>query len=137
MDALTFVPIPPSKAKSDPLYDDRMVQLLTTIRNHPPLDIRELILQTRSTEAVHGMVNRPRPHQIEAIYTIDEKLAAGLKQRVAIVDERLDNRCTLPSSEVCTVSSVSGSGDCGLVSCKKSPRHIGSVEWSGGCTVSM
>lgn len=89
MDALTFVPIPPSKAKDDPLYDDRMVRLLTTIRRHPPLDVRELIVQTHSTEAVHGMEDRPKPHQIEALYRIDESLAAGLKERVAIVDDVL------------------------------------------------
>lgn len=28
---ITFVPIPPSKAKSDPLYDDRMLQLLQAV----------------------------------------------------------------------------------------------------------
>lgn len=89
MDALTFVPIPPSKAKDDPLYDDRMVRLLTTIRIQPALDVRELIIQTRSTEAVHGMEDRPRPHQIEALYRIDEELVAGLKGCVAIVDDVL------------------------------------------------
>ena len=89
MDALTFVPMPPSKATDDPLYDDRMVRLLTTIRSHPPLDVRELIVQTCSTEAVHGMEDRPSPHQIAALYRIDEELASGLKQCVAIVDDVL------------------------------------------------
>jgi hypothetical protein len=28
LNALTLVPIPPSKAKTDPLYDDRLVQML-------------------------------------------------------------------------------------------------------------
>ena len=40
VDALTFVPIPPSKAKGDPLYDDRLTHLLNSIRPQPPLDVR-------------------------------------------------------------------------------------------------
>lgn len=89
VDALTFVPIPPSKAKDDPLYDDRMVRLLTKVRSNPPLDVRELIIQTQSTEAVHGMDDRPGPNQIVARYKIDEDLAVGLKRYVAIVDDVL------------------------------------------------
>ena len=45
LSVLTLVPIPPSKAKTDPLYDDRMVQMLRAIRPVPPLDIRELVIQ--------------------------------------------------------------------------------------------
>lgn len=39
IDSITFVPIPPSKAKSDPLYDDRMTRMLLAIRPDPPLDV--------------------------------------------------------------------------------------------------
>ena len=45
LDSLTFVPIPPSKAKADPLYDDRLIRMLNAIRPEPPLDIRELIVR--------------------------------------------------------------------------------------------
>ena len=89
VDALTFVPIPPSKAKGDPLYDDRLTRLLNSIRPQPPLDVRELIVQTASTEAVHGLEDRPRPEQIEALYRIDEELAVDVKRSVAIVDDIL------------------------------------------------
>jgi hypothetical protein len=43
----TLVPIPPSKAKPDPLYDDRLVRMLRAIPAQRPLDIRELIIQQR------------------------------------------------------------------------------------------
>ena len=39
---LTFVPIPPSKAKNDPGYDDRVVRMLLAIRAQPPVDVRDL-----------------------------------------------------------------------------------------------
>jgi len=35
LDRITLVPIPPSKAKTDPLYDDRLVRMLGAIR--PPV----------------------------------------------------------------------------------------------------
>jgi hypothetical protein len=71
LDRITLVPIPPSKAKGDPLYDDRLVRMLDAIRPQPRLDIRELILQRVSTAAVHGQANRPRPDEIQANYAID------------------------------------------------------------------
>ena len=76
LDRITFVPIPPSKAKADPLYDDRMTQVLLAIRPHPPLDIRELIVQRKSTRAAHGADVRPTPQDIEAGYVLDVSLAA-------------------------------------------------------------
>ena len=61
LDQLTLVPIPPSKARNDPLYDDRLIQILRGIRPNPPLDARELVVQTRSTDAVHDSDDRPTP----------------------------------------------------------------------------
>ncbi len=66
LDLLTFVPVPPSKAPGDALYDNRLTRMLRAIRPHPPLDIRELIIQTQSTEAAHCRVVRPRPGEIAA-----------------------------------------------------------------------
>ena len=49
LNSATFVPIPPSKAaKSDPLYDDRLVKMLRAIRPNIPVDIRELVVQMRA-----------------------------------------------------------------------------------------
>ncbi len=52
LDDYTFVPIPPSKAREAPGYDDRMVQVVRAIRPGRPVDGRELIVQSVSTEAV-------------------------------------------------------------------------------------
>jgi hypothetical protein len=45
--------MPPSKEKSDPLYDDRMHRMLLAIPSAQPLDIRELLIQQQTTEAAH------------------------------------------------------------------------------------
>ena len=74
LNGMAFVPIPPSKMKDDPLYDDRVTQMLNSIRPETPLDVREVIVQTESVCASHGMDDRPRPDEIRALYWIDEEL---------------------------------------------------------------
>ncbi|MCA0201024.1 MAG: hypothetical protein LCH56_09300 [Proteobacteria bacterium] len=86
---LTFVPIPPSKAKTDPLYDDRLVKTLHAIRPNPPLDIRELIVQKVSTAAVHSVEDRPSPDAIAANYEIDVSLIAPPPQVICLFDDVL------------------------------------------------
>ena len=89
LNSLTFVPIPPSKMKDDPLYDDRVTQMLNSIRPEPPLDIREIIVQTESVCASHETDNRSGPSTIQAQYRIDEDLVAPSPERIALVDDVL------------------------------------------------
>ena len=86
---LTLVPVPPSKARGDPLYDDRMTRMLQAIWPDRQADIRELIVQTESTAAVHALVGRPRPDQIRERYEIDEALTTPAPTSIAIVDDVL------------------------------------------------
>jgi len=85
----TLVPIPPSKAKTDPLYDDRMVRMLRAIPAARPLDIRELIVQPKSTTAAHETAERPTPGDIAARYCIDDDLVSRAPQTIAVFDDML------------------------------------------------
>ena len=89
LERMTFVPIPPSKARDDPLYDDRLTRMLGAIRAEPQLDVRELIVQRVSTDAVHHADVRLRPDEIEALYRIDEALTEPVPQFIAVVDDIL------------------------------------------------
>ena len=86
---MTFVPVPPSRAREDPLHDDRLTRMLRAIRPEPPRDIRELIVQTGSTDAVHRGEVRPRPEEIEALCRVDEALTKPAPRRIAVVDDLL------------------------------------------------
>lgn len=86
---LTFVPVPPSKAKSDPLYDDRLLQMLAGLWPGQPVDIRELVVQPESTDAVHDLDDRPTPAGLQARYSLDNQLLAPAPQILAIVDHVL------------------------------------------------
>lgn len=91
MDQVTFVPVPPSKVREHPEYDDRMVQILARCqRLNPATDYRELVLQTESTEANHlEAAPRQRPADLEAIYAINRVDDRPLREYVIVLDDML------------------------------------------------
>ncbi|MCY4289503.1 MAG: hypothetical protein OXC63_13045 [Aestuariivita sp.] len=85
-----FIPIPSSKAKGDPLYDDRIVQMLGAVYPQSPLDCREIIVQTKTLPSSHGReIRRPRPSNIKEHYSINQSLTQNLKPTIALVDDVL------------------------------------------------
>ncbi|TAD87006.1 MAG: hypothetical protein EAZ99_19010 [Alphaproteobacteria bacterium] len=86
---LTFVPVPPSKAKSDPGYDDRLIAVLNEMARTVPIDIREILIQPHSVDASHLSDQRPKPEDIAKGYTIDRTLIAKPRDFVVIVDDVL------------------------------------------------
>ena len=67
----------------------RVTKMLMAIQPNPALDIRELIIQTESTEPVHRQHQRPAPDEIANIYEIDEALTIPVPKSIAIVDDVL------------------------------------------------
>jgi predicted amidophosphoribosyltransferase len=96
---VTFVPIPPSKAKDDPLYDDRLVQILRATCEGRPADYRELLIQQRSVAAAHVSEVRPTIDEVAANYQIDEALSAPEPQTVFVLDDVLTTGCHFKAAE--------------------------------------
>lgn len=94
VERVTFVPVPPSKVRNHPEYDDRMVRILERCRQlRPAMDFRELVLQTQTTVAAHTTEERPRPHELEAIYAIDAANNEPLREYVIVFDDVLTTGC--------------------------------------------
>ena len=89
LNQLTFVPVPPSKSKEDPLYDDRLIKMLSAIRPEPALDIRDILSQKRSCKAAHETDQRPSPRELQDLYSVDEDLLEPFPSHIAIVDDLL------------------------------------------------
>jgi hypothetical protein len=95
LSGVTFVPVPPSKAKSDPLYDDRMLHMLVQLSalmkssNGYELDVRELVTQEFSRQAAHDGKDRPSPAELAAGYSVAKQLITGVKAKVVICDDVL------------------------------------------------
>jgi len=85
----TLIPIPPSKSRADPLYDDRMLQVLSEMCNGMQCDIRELVLQQSSTVAAHETDSRPGPADLVANYVIDAALASPEPELIFVFDDVL------------------------------------------------
>lgn len=92
---LTIVPVPPSKLRSDPEYDDRMMDMLRGLVAPPGLsvDYRELVIQTREMPAAHASTTRPPPEAWEEVYAVAESLADPTPNWIAIVDDLLVTGC--------------------------------------------
>jgi hypothetical protein len=86
-----LVPVPPSKAKNDPAYDNRMVQVCRLIRRapQPPLDVRELVLQRSSLSAAHESQQRPTVDDLVREYYIDENLVDPQPRWIGVFDDVL------------------------------------------------
>lgn len=87
----TFVPMPPSKSKSHPDYDDRLVKLLNRVSEikRIKLDIREIILQKSDTESSYKTNTRLSIDNLVEIYEIDRSLIIPVPKRVFIFDDIL------------------------------------------------
>jgi hypothetical protein len=91
LQGITFVPIPPSKAKTDPAYDDRMSRVLA--RLNPGLDVRELVTLKASMVAVHEHGERLRPDHLVQYLEIDEAICDPRPSRIVICDDVLTTGC--------------------------------------------
>jgi hypothetical protein len=85
----TLVPIPPSKVKTDPLYDDRLIQMLQVLGAGIEVDVRELIVQKESRDAAHATGLRPRINELLENYFLDESLAEPAPKVIGVVDDVL------------------------------------------------
>lgn len=83
----TLVPVPPHVVKSDPLYDDRISQILKLMDGGIGLDIRELVVQRTTLDPSHGSASRPKPHELQGNYEIDEALCTPTPKAIGIIDD--------------------------------------------------
>ena len=123
LDDYTFVPVPPSKARDDPEHDDRMVQVIRAIRPGNPVDMRELIVQTVSTEPVHGKAQRLRPEQLAENYRIDEGAAAPTPAAVLVVDDVLTTGAHFKAAQSVLVERFPGISVFGLFVARRVPEE--------------
>ena len=91
LSGITLVPIPPSKAKGDPEYDDRVQRVLKEFhRDDPAKEVVDLLTQRTSSRASHLTPgDRLRPEELLELYQIDRKALAGSRAAILLVDDLL------------------------------------------------
>jgi predicted amidophosphoribosyltransferase len=121
---ITFVPVPPSKAKTDPLYDDRMLRTLQAACAGRHSDIRELVLQLQSAQAAHLAVQRPTPDELVANYRLNENLAEPAPQVIFIVDDVLTTGCHFKAVQRLLVQRFPLARIAGLFLARRAPKSV-------------
>lgn len=87
---ILVVPIPPSKAKTDPMYDDRMSKIAhlatrTTITKNIYFD--ELVIQEESTESFHTQSRkRPTPEELRERYSFTKEIPNKVTHIILVDD---------------------------------------------------
>lgn len=62
----TWIPMPSSKISSDPSYDDRLLQVLSRLKNQcPALDVRNILSSKRNREPAHSPSHKKELRTIE------------------------------------------------------------------------
>jgi predicted amidophosphoribosyltransferase len=87
LNVATLVPVPPSKARGHPDYDDRMTVICRNIALG--IDVREIVIQRNSLQAAHESGTRPTISELLAEYQIDQAVATPAPRRIGIVDDVL------------------------------------------------
>lgn len=88
-----IVPIPPSKSRGHPLFDDRMMRMLARVEQltRLPLDVRDCLSFSGANAASHQESNRPTPDALYNDLQIDDA-TGGLAEpptRILVFDDVL------------------------------------------------
>lgn len=83
--ACTLVPMPPSKVKGDPEYDDRMLQV--ALKMGKGLDVRELLTMKKSVAASHSRTDRPSPDELYDLMLFDSSLIQPAPTTILLLDD--------------------------------------------------
>ena len=89
----SIIPIPPSKGRNDPLYDDRLLKILNAanamLKPEFRFDCQDIIIQNDSYEASHNISNRPDSNEIMKRYTVLDIKSHQLKNTIFLFDDML------------------------------------------------
>lgn len=90
IDKYSFVPIPPSKNKSNPLYDPRLVHVLEGVKERlPECDIRDLLSLTSDMVASHRTRIRPTIDELYQNYRLDRSQLFGIRENIILFDDMI------------------------------------------------
>jgi predicted amidophosphoribosyltransferase len=120
LEAITWVPVPPSKIKGDPNHDDRMLRILAQIGSN--LDIRELVVLSANMVAAHESETRLRPDELAKSYSVDETLCAPPPSFIAICDDMLTTGCHYRAIQSLLAARFPAARFCGIFLARRAPQ---------------
>ena len=96
-EGIVFVPVPPSKMKTDPEYDPRLLNVLRLVWPRLP-EVRELVVLTG--EGFDSKQKGLRPAERAQYYSIAEGLAQPEPEVIILFDDILTTGCHFKAMEI-------------------------------------
>ncbi len=83
-----MIPVPPSIVKGEPMYDDRLVQLVKNYcQAHPETEFREIIEVRETMNPTH--VEEKSPEELASCMIVNKALCKNNKDQLVVVDDVL------------------------------------------------
>jgi hypothetical protein len=89
-----IVPVPPSKTKRHPEYDDRIVQIANMVAAAHGFNVRELLVQTVDRIAAHATTEKRNPTMRAAELAIDEAHVDPPPPAILLLDDVITTGAT-------------------------------------------
>jgi len=87
---VVIVPIPTSKRRDHPLYDDRMLQVLSSLQQRDQdVDVREILTIRHNMEATHISSGKRSPMKIGQNLLLNKNLCVTTKNKFLLVDDMI------------------------------------------------
>jgi len=124
----TLVPMPPSRVKGDPGYDDRVYRILREIGTllDGNVDVRELLIQNESIEPFHerGGGRRPTPEEIAENYHLDDTLRNPPPSIIGIFDDVLTTGSHFKGAKLVLEDAFPGTRIVGVFLARRVPETV-------------
>jgi hypothetical protein len=131
LQAAVLCPIPPSKRKSHPDYDPRVLATLQRIGPDLDLDVRELVLQSEDMPADHQLKEgqkRLKPAERARYYYINEKVADPAPSAIAVFDDVLTTGSHFAAMKIVLQERYPGVDVVGFFIARRVPEHAGDLD---------
>ena len=118
----TFMPVPPSKTKEHPEYDDRLLQILRKLGEGRQLDVRELVVMNENIDPAH-LTDDPRSvRELVKKMKVDRSVAKPTPEAICVFDDVLTTGAHFKAVQMWLKSEFSHVPIAGLFLARRAPE---------------
>lgn len=130
-DGYCYVPVPPSEARGDPAYDDRLCDALRISKGiKPALDFREIVRQRYGLRKSHLESDRVSVEELQECYEIDEATLKDLPGTLVIVDDVLTAGRHFRAMSSTLAARFPDKRIVGIFICRRKPQTTPPMDWA-------
>lgn len=123
LNGITWVPVPPSKDKTHPEYDDRVEQVLNQYKSlDPKIDVRNLVQQSTSRKAMHEGDEHRFIEALYSNYELNANLIDPTPRLIAVFDDVLCTGASFKAIKKLLLEKIAGVKVVGVFVARRVPE---------------